>query len=419
MGSCLINTQSQDQKSFGNPGALLPVWNKAQKIRTGISALVIFSLLSLAFYLSSTQSAGAAPISLLIGVSLGLLLERGRFCFFCIFREGIEDKNTTPFLSILTAIATGSIGYAIVFGQFLPDTTSDRLPPAAHIGPVSWVLVLSAFAFGIGMTLSGACISGHLYRLGQGYLRAIPALIGTLFGFVLAFLTWNWLYTRAVADAPTIWLPHYIGYTGSLILTFVVLLGLTIFVIRKGKASEPIRTAPMEKISLKATVYKLIFERWSPITTGALVGLAGMIAYLRVEPLGVTRQLSTQARTLMSENKIGPESILGLDRMAGCIAVVSETITNNGWLILGLVGTSFAAAFAGGRFKFTRLTVKNSSTALVGGVLLGWGSMTSLGCTIGVLLSGTQAFALSGWVFFLFVFLGSWVGIKAKLHTFG
>jgi hypothetical protein len=144
-----------------------------------------------------------------------------------------------------------------------------------------------------------------------------------------------------------------------------------------------------------------------------------MIAYLRVEPLGVTRQLSTQARTLMSENKIGPESILGLDRMAGCIAVVSESITNNGWLILGLVGASFAAAFAGGRFKFTRLTVKNSSTALAGGVLLGWGSMTSLGCTIGVLLSGTQAFALSGWVFFLFVFLGSWVGIKAKLHTFG
>jgi hypothetical protein len=144
-----------------------------------------------------------------------------------------------------------------------------------------------------------------------------------------------------------------------------------------------------------------------------------MIAYLRVEPLGVTRQLSTQARTLMSENEIGPESILGLDRLAGCIAVVSETITNNGWLILGLVSASFAAAFAGGRFKFTSLTIKNSSTALVGGVLLGWGSMTSLGCTIGVLLSGTQAFALSGWVFFLFVFLGSWVGIKAKLHTFG
>jgi hypothetical protein len=58
----------------------------------------------------------------------------------------------------------------------------------------------------------------------------------------------------------------------------------------------------------------------------------------------------------------------------------------------------------------------NSIASLIGGVLHGWGSMTALGCTIGVLLSGTQAFALSGWVFFLFSFLGVWLGIKAKLH---
>lgn len=404
------------EKGLGYSGALLPAWSKVEKIRTSISAAVIVALLVLAYVLSSTESAGTAPISLLIGVSLGLLLERGRFCFFCIFRDGIEDKNTTPFLSVLVAIATGAIGYAVIFGQFLPDTSTDRLPPAAHIGPVSWVLVLSAFTFGIGMTLSGACISGHLYRLGQGYLRAIPALVGTLIGFVIAFLTWNWFYLHAIADAPTIWLPHYIGYSGSLILTLVVLLALAIFAIRRGKSSEPIRTAPLESISLKETIRKLIFERWSPITTGALVGVVGMVAYLRVEPLGVTRQLSTQARTLMSDNNIGPETILGLDRMAGCIAVVSKAITNNGWLILGIVGASFAAALAGGRFKFSSLTPKNSATALLGGVLLGWGSMTSLGCTIGVLLSGTQAFALSGWVFFLFVFLGSYVGIKAKLH---
>ena len=84
------------------------------------------------------------------------------------------------------------------------------------------------------MALSGACISGHLYRLGQGYLRAIPALIGTLGGFVLAFLTWNWFYLNAISDAPTIWLPHYIGYSGSLALTLAVLLGVAIFIIRKG-----------------------------------------------------------------------------------------------------------------------------------------------------------------------------------------
>ena len=404
--------------NLSTSGVAASAWTRTEKIRTTISFVIITALLLTAFILSSNTSNSTAPISLLIGISLGLLFERGRFCFFCIFRDGIEDKNTTPFLSVLVAIATGSIGYSIIFGQFLPDTSTDRLPPVAHIGPVSWVLVLSAFTFGIGMALSGACISGHLYRLGQGYLRAIPALIGTLGGFVLAFLTWNWFYLNAISDAPTIWLPHYIGYSGSLILTLVLLLLLALFVIRKGINSEPIRSSG-STLSLSQTLKKLIFERWSPITTGLLVGVVGTVAYLRVEPLGVTRQLSTTARTFMNSNGIGPETLTGLDRMAGCIAVVTETLTNNGWLVIGIIGASFAAALAGGRFKLSQLTITNSGTALLGGVLLGWGSMTSLGCTIGVLLSGTQAFALSGWVFFIFVFLGSFVGIKLKLHKTG
>jgi uncharacterized membrane protein YedE/YeeE len=244
LGSSVITTFSTQSSSFGSSEAAASAWTRAEKIRTSISFAVIVLLLSGAFILSSNTSNSTAPISLLIGMSLGLLLERGRFCFFCIFRDGIEDKNTTPFLSVLIAIASGSVGYAIIFGQFLPDTSTDRLPPVAHIGPVSWVLAVAAFSFGIGMSLSGACISGHLYRLGQGYLRAIPAIIGTLIGFVLAFVSWNWLYLNAISDAPTIWLPHYVGYSGSLIITLTALLGLAYFAIKKGVKSEPIRKAP-------------------------------------------------------------------------------------------------------------------------------------------------------------------------------
>ena len=391
-------------------------WSSSQKIRTAVSLAIITALLVTAFLLSKGENAGTAPISLLIGISMGLLLERGRFCFFCIFRDGIEDRNTTPLISVLTAITVGAIGYAIIFGQFLPDTTTDRLPPVAHIGPVSWPLALAAFVFGIGMTLSGACISGHLYRLGQGYLRAIPALIGTLIGFVIAFLTWNWLYLNAIADAPTIWLPHTFGYAGSLIITFGALLLILIFAIKWGKNSDPITKSSGSQPSISAAIKYLVFERWNPIATGAIVGIVGMIAYLRVEPLGVTRQISTTARNFMADREIGTGDLLGLDRMAGCIAVVSEAITNNGWLVIGIIFTSFAAALASGRFKLDRLTPRNTSTALLGGIFLGWGSMTSLGCTIGVLLSGTQAFALSGWVFFAFLILGVIVGIKLRLH---
>jgi uncharacterized membrane protein YedE/YeeE len=408
---------SADRGSVVTDGTPVSLWSKKEKIQSLISGLTLIALLGTAYFLSAKENIGNAPISLLIGLSLGIIFERGRFCFFCIFRDSIEDKNNTPFLSILVAIITGSIGYAIIFGQFLPDTSQDRLPPAAHIAPVSWPLILAAFVFGIGMALSGACLSGHLYRLGQGYLRAIPALLGSLIGFGIAFITWNWLYLNSISDAPTFWLPNTFGYAGSLVITTVVILLLALLLIKKGVNSEPLRSNTSAEISLAKSYRNMITQRWSPITTGVLVGVIGMIAYLRVEPLGVTRQLSTTVRTLMDENAIGPDSLLGLDKISGCIAVISQTITNNGWLVFGLVGGSFAAAIAGGRFEFSKLTVRNTSTAFVGGILLGWGSMTALGCTIGVLLSGTQAFAISGWIFFLFVYLGVWVGTKAKLHT--
>jgi uncharacterized membrane protein YedE/YeeE len=350
---------------------------------------------------------------------LGIVLERGRFCFYCIFRDGIEDKNTTGLLSVFAAIAAGAIGYAIVFGQFLPNTSTDRLPPLAHIGPASIPLALGAFLFGIGMALSGACISGHLYRIGQGYLRAIPALIGTLAGFAIAFVVWNPIYLNFISDSPTIWLPHNFGYAGSLILTLVVVTILAALAIKKGVNSDPISSERSLKISLRSIHQKLIMERWNPLVTGGLVGAIGTIAYLRVEPLGVTRQISTTTRTLSLDNGIGPETLNGLDKMAGCIAVVSEVITNNGWLVLGLIGASLAVAIAGNRVKISAITPVNASTALIGGIFLGFGSMISLGCTIGVLLSGTQAFALSGWIFFASVFLGVWTGIKLKLHKLG
>jgi uncharacterized membrane protein YedE/YeeE len=379
--------------------------------------LLVIGLLFTAYQLSDNEGTGTnAALSLLIGSALGIAFERGRFCFFCIFRDAIEDRDTTPFLSILSAIAIGAIGYAVIFGQFLPDTSSERLPPNAHIGPVSTALVAAGLAFGIGMALSGACISGHLYRIGQGSLRAYPALFGSLLGFGLGFKSWNTLYSKSISDAPTTWLPHYLGYGGSLALTLFLLGLIAVIAIKFGKNSTPLSNPVAAKIDLASLRQSLLINRWRPLTTGAIFGVIGTFAYLRIEPLGVTRQISTTSRTYFEGQGWIPQNLDGLDLMAGCIAVVSTAIVNNGWLILGIVIASFAAALAGNRFKFQQITWRNGLTALIGGLLLGWSSMIALGCTVGVLLSGTQSFALSGWVFFVTAFTGAWIGIKLKLH---
>ena len=387
--------------------------------RTSAAVLILVAIIAGALVLStSSVSDSSRPISLLIGAALGFVFERGRFCFFCLFRDATESRHTRPLLSVVTAITVGAIGYAVMFGLYLPNSKGEGLPPGAHIAPVSLPLIVGAAAFGLGMVLSGACISGHLYRIGQGYLRAIPALIGSLIGFGLGFFTWNTLFLEQVSESPVLWLPRWLGYSGSLALVLFVLAVVAIFLLRVNRqpADEPIQQ-PLQSQKVGEQIIDFLFtRRWTPVATGTLVGLIGVVAYIRTTPLGVTSQLSSISRSVLDSQGLLPEVLHGIDMMRGCVATVSSTISNNGWLVIGFVAASLAAAVGGGRFKLQVPTLGNSASALLGGVFLGWGSLTALGCTVGVLLSGTQAFAVSGFVFLIVVFATVTLGVRLRLH---
>lgn len=395
-------------------GAASPHGGRGGALRTVLALALAAGLLIAAFALQNTPGRGStAAFSLLIGAALGIVFERGRFCFFCILRDFIEHKNSTGLYAILVALAAGGLGYALLFSVFLPNPAAGRLPPQAHIGPVSWVLLAAGVAFGVGMALSGACISGHLYRLGQGYLRAPIALAGALAGFGAGFLTWNTLYLDTLSTAPVAWLPASLGYGGALIVHLLVLAGLALLLLR---FLPPLADTSGGPVTLARIRHTLLGRRWNPLVTGALVGVIGVLAYFRVEPLGVTAQLGSVTRTVMHNAGWLPERLNGLDGFAGCATVVAEFISDNGLLIGGLVVGSLLIALLANTFSLSRLTVRNSLTALLGGVLMGWGAMVALGCTVGTLLSGISAFALSGWVFGAAVFAGVWLGIRLRLH---
>lgn len=83
----------------------------------------------------------------------------------------------------------------------------------------------------------------------------------------------------------------------------------------------------------------------------------------------------------------------------------------NALLLAGLVAGAFIAALASRQFAPRWPTWRDAARGLGGGVLLGWGAMTGLGCTVGTLLSGGMVGALSGWVFGAAVFTAVGVGL--------
>lgn len=363
------------------------------------AALVLAAVIAVAMLLPARTADGRPlPLSWLFGAGFGFLLQRSRFCFFCVTRDFLDRRDPRGLLGILAALAVGTIGYAVVFGGWLPAPNFPRLPPDAHIGPVSLALVAGACAFGIGMALSGSCISAHLYRLGEGSLASPLALLGALAGFGLGFMTWNTLYLRAIQEAPILWLPHSLGYGGWTGLQLAVLGGLALLLLRLGRRGDAAADG-----------------RWPTHLGGILIGFLGVLAYFRVGPLGVTAELGSIARTTAASLDLLPPRLEGLDGLAGCATAVKEALlSRNGVFVLGLILGSLGGALSAGDFRPRLPSAAEAVRAVAGGVLMGWGAMISLGCTVGVLLSGIMAGAVSGWIFAAVCFAGVWIGWRAR-----
>lgn len=371
-------------------------------------ALVVACLLATA---ALTLADRALAVSLVLGAAFGITLQRARFCFLCNLRDLLSGRDARGVLAILVALAVGAAGHAAVFGAWMPIPAPDRLPPDAHVGPVSLTLTLAAFVFGLGMAVSGSCLSAHLYRLGEGSPGSPFALLGALAGFGLGFLTWNTLFVADIATARPWWLPHHLGYAGTLAATTAVLAVLGFLALRHAR-TQP--AAPASTLTpLAATLRAVFVERWPAAAGGILIGAIGTIAYFRVAPLGVTAELGSIARTGGLAAGLLPETLFGLDGLRGCATVVKQALlSKNGVFVAGLVGGSFAAALVAGQFKPRLPTAGEIARGLAGGVLMGWGAMTALGCTVGVLLSGIQAGAGAGWVFLAASTAGATAGLR-------
>ncbi|WP_042581260.1 YeeE/YedE family protein [Variovorax paradoxus] len=383
--------------------------------RSGLAAAAATVLLiAAAVHLLGERSGGRAlAFALGLGAVLGVVLQRSRFCFYCHARDYFEGGDARGLLAIVAALAVGTVGMHVVMTGWLPVPQPGRLPPDAHIGPVSWALVLAGLAFGAGMVVSGSCISAHWYRLGEGSPTAPFALLGAAGGFLLGFNSWNWLYSATIAEAPVVWLPHHLGYAGSAAVQLGLLGVLSAVLWRRLPTADAPAATPR---SFAAALRGLLQGRWAYGWGGIAVGAIAVIVVLRLRPLGVTAALGSAARDFGNAQGLLPQRLDGLDGFGGCVTAVVQSLwqTPNALLVGGIVAGALAAALASGQFKPAWPKPGQIVRGLGGGVLLGWGAMTGLGCTVGNLLSGTMAGALSGWVFGASVLFAVWAGLRVR-----
>lgn len=380
----------------------------AIKVATAGVLLLILTLGAWQLFDGSSQSRKLA-LSLLLGAAFGIALQRSRFCFYCIANDYFVRRDGRGVAGVLLALLLGVIGYTLIFTLFLPRTDTGNLPPTAHIGPVSIVTVLAGVVFALGMRLSGSCISAHLYRLGEGAWLSLFALGGAVIGFGLGFLSWTPLYLWAIAEAKPLWIPHVTGYGVGVLAQGAVLVAAIVWVLwRSATQSSP--SPVTQQPPLAAATQAIFVSRWPTWLGGLAVAAIGTLAYLLVAPLGVTAFLGGVSRQLFSSAGLLPERLPGLDALRGCATAIEGLWPSlNGVFILGLVLASLAAATLAGQWQPDRFDLRRAAQKTLGGILLGWASMTAIGCTVGTLLSGISAGAVAGWVFAISIWLTLWL----------
>ena len=81
----------------------------------------------------------------------------------------------------------------------------------------------------------------------------------------------------------------------------------------------------------------------------------------------------------------------------------------------GIIAGAMVAAALAGRFSPSRsITFMGVLTAVIGGLLMGYGARLAYGCNIGAYLGGIVSGSLHGWGWLVFGYLGSLVGTRLR-----
>lgn len=389
--------------------------------------LALLRAVAVAVALAATAALASSELWMywVFGIGFGFAFQRSRFCFTAAFRDLFLLRDGRLMKAVLAALAVATLGFTVVMMGQLPRPGIGLIPQAAHISPLGLHLLLGGLLFGFGMVVSGGCVSGSLYRIGEGYTASLAAVVGMLVGLQLANHHWNWWWQFSMERGPVVWLPNQLGYAGAVALTFG-LLGLAYLATLKWESGGIPMFAPhvTSKEPPAATVRaalanlgrQVFAHGWAFVVGGVVLAWLNTLLFVYDHPLGVTGELSVWADRLAGVVGLSAPPFLG-QVLSGCnllLAKAASVISDSFLLDAGLVFGAFLAAVSAGEFKLRFPPHKRRyAQAIGGGILMGYGATLGIGCTIGAFFSAIPSLGLNGWVFGLALLAGSYLGVRA------
>ena len=337
----------------------------------------------------------------------GAVGNRTHFCTMGAVSDWVNMGDLSRMRMWLLAIAVALIGTSAL-------TLAGVIDPAKSIYPgpnFTWLsYIVGGFLFGVGMTLGSGCGSKTLIRIGAGNLKSVIVYV---FLGIAAYMTLKGLlgaFRAGVLEKATLTLPH-----GQ---DLPALLGVNRAILAALIGGALIVFVYWSKAFRSSFDYTL-----GGVVTGLVVVggwyVSGVLGHVAEDP-------KTLQEAFVATNTGRMESFSFVSPLAYTLEYLmfwtdkSRIITYGIASAAGVIAGSAAYALASKTFRWEGFRdAEDTANHIVGGMLMGFGGITALGCTIGQGITGFSTLALGSIITFVFIVIGSALTMKYQYWRAG
>jgi uncharacterized membrane protein YedE/YeeE len=344
----------------------------------------------------------------LLAFIFGAVGNKTHFCTMGAVSDWVNMGDLSRMRMWLLAIAVALLGSSALHLAGVVDL-SKSIYPSPNFTWLSYLV--GGFLFGVGMTLGSGCGSKTLIRVGAGNLKSLVVYV---FLGIAAYMT-----LRGVLGA------FRVGVLEKASITLPQGQDLPSLMAGLGALSEATWTAILAA-AIAGAILIFVYASKQFRTTfdytlgGVVTGLvvvggwyvSGHMGYLPEDP-------NTLQEAFVATNTGRMESFSFVAPFAFTLEYLmlwtdkSKVVTYGIASAAGVIAGSAAYALASKTFRWEGFRdAEDTALHVIGGLLMGFGGITALGCTIGQAISGFSTLALGSIMTFIAIVAGSAATMK-------
>ncbi|MFO7592768.1 MAG: YeeE/YedE family protein [Pseudomonadota bacterium] len=378
-----------------------------------------------------------------IAVVMGAVVNKTNFCTMGAVSDVVNMGDWGRMRAWFFAIAVAVIGVTVLEANSLANP-ANAFPPY-RMGQLIWAENLfGGLIFGIGMTLASGCGNKTLIRIGGGNIKSIMVflIIGVIAYFMInplpgsdqtlmSLLFFDWIRPLAVdmggpqdlgsvlagesADSARLW----IGVVLSVLLL--------VFVFKSAEFR-----GSFDNILGGLVVGLAILGAWY-VTSNVMIQYddwgeeVTVTAREFLDPVSSRWDMAEAAREDWEADKpdmtsMSPQSFTFINPMGQTVGYTAKGLERSDLsfgviAVLGIIAGSLLWAILSRGFRFEWFSsVRDFFNHFIGAILMGFGGVLAMGCTIGQGITGVSTLAIGSMITLVAIILGSALTMKVQYY---